>query len=266
MPGSLSVPEPSRLLSFEEIDKLTDEQLFEEIRKRGDVIRNSFLEIGKMIVALKKRHGEDFKHYGFLKNVFDHGTLSNAGYAEKVWTLYVEPGVVTEQDFEKLTFSQCRALTKSSKAGQSPEVAVLSLFPNYAKGNSAAELGRKFENYVFCLLKARHADFSWTTPRGPLERGLDFIGNYNSPQEGIQKRIGVQVKFHAATAYPTEQEWLRFLAGCFMRRVDLGLFVTTGKLTGEQGRQAHEAGVEVWQGREEINRVAKRLDLPPCPD
>ena len=65
------------------------------------------------------------------------------------------------------------------------------------------------------------------------------------------------MKLHAANNAPTEIEWLKFLAGCFARRIERALFVTSGRLTSEQHREAGEARVIVLQGRDEINRIAQ---------
>jgi hypothetical protein len=73
--------------------------------------------------------------------------------------------------------------------------------------------------------------------------------------------IGVQVKFHKASNAPTNEEWLKFLAGCFARKLDAAVFVTTGRLTGEQRREATEAKVVVVEGREEVDRLAKQFGV-----
>ena len=47
-----------------------------------------------------------------------------------------------------------------------------------------------------------------------------------------------------------------FLAGCFTRRIDRAIFVTTGCLTDEQCREASQADIIVIAGAAEIARVA----------
>jgi Restriction endonuclease len=89
------------------------------------------------------------------------------------------------------------------------------------------------------------------------ERGLDFVGN----SLGDGTCLGVQVKFHKATSKRSEKEWLSFLAGCFERRVDRAIFVTTGQLSREQRQQAAAAGVTSIEGRKEVDRVAKEFAL-----
>ena len=72
-------------------------------------------------------------------------------------------------------------------------------------------------------------------------------GTQDSPEN-----IGVQVKFHQASSAPSEREWLKFLAECFARRLDRTVFITTGRLTGEQRREAGEANIV-------LSREGKRL-------
>ncbi len=78
--------------------------------------------------------------------------------------------------------------------------------------------------------------------------------------------IGVQVKLHGPSNAPTEIEWLKFLSGCFARRVNRAMFITTGRLTGEQHREAIEASVIVLAGREEVNRICEQYSVEPFPD
>ena len=63
------------------------------------------------------------------------------------------------------------------------------------------------------------------------ERGLDFYGAGLSQDVSGHLSVGVQVKLHDPTNAPTEIEWLKFLSGCFARRVNNALFITTGRLT-----------------------------------
>jgi hypothetical protein len=63
-------------------------------------------------------------------------------------------------------------------------------------------------------------------------------------------------KLHAATNAHSQLEWLKFLAGCCSRRVDTGVFVTSGKLLAEQRREAGEAQVIVIEGKEEITGIS----------
>lgn len=94
------------------------------------------------------------------------------------------------------------------------------------------------------------------------ERGLDFIGNVlGLDNKNTVSTIGVQVKFHQSKHVPTENEWLKFLSGCFSHRVDLAIFITTGSMSGEQMRQAREASVLVIQGVDEVQRVSKQYSL-----
>ena len=72
---------------------------------------------------------------------------------------------------------------------------------------------------------------------------------------GPLQRIGVQVKFRAAQHAPTDQEWEKCLAGCTLRRIAEPVFITTGRLTSRQRRDASEAGIEVIERQDEVTRV-----------
>ena len=123
--------------------------------------------------------------------------------------------------------------------------------------------GAAFESYVLELLKKVYPDYAWYQQgiRKSRERGLDFIGTRIGNLEGCPQFIGVQVKFHAEDTAPSQLEWFKFLAGCFARRIDQAVFITTGRLTSEQRREAGEARVIVIEGREETNRIASRYNL-----
>ncbi|MBC7875948.1 MAG: restriction endonuclease [Anaerolineales bacterium] len=119
--------------------------------------------------------------------------------------------------------------------------------------------GSAFEQYTIKFLRSMYPHYTWyyQGQHKSRERGLDVIGNeLGENRSGIQS-IGVQIKFHAANTAPTNEEWLKFLAGCFARRLDSAIFVTTGRLTSEQRREAGEARVIVIEGREEIARIAQ---------
>ena len=70
------------------------------------------------------------------------------------------------------------------------------------------------------------------------------------------KTIGVQIKNHKYNNSPTDIEWLKFMAGCYVRKIDKAIFITTGRLTSNQRREAGEAKVNIIAGIEEINRIA----------
>lgn len=125
--------------------------------------------------------------------------------------------------------------------------------------------GAAFERYVEGLLKAIYPRYTWYNQgrHKRRERGLDFIGSRLGDPEDAVGSIGVQTKFHAVTNAPTEVEWLKFLAGCFARRIDRALFLTSGRLTSEQHREAGEARVIVVEGRDEITRVAREYGIRP---
>ena len=118
--------------------------------------------------------------------------------------------------------------------------------------------GDAFEQYFIRVLRAAYPNYAWYHQGRDKrrERGVDFVGNRLGDAHGEPSSIGVQVKFHSPSNAPTEREWLKFLAGCFARRLDAAVFVTTGKLTGEQRREAQEARVIVVEGRDEVSRLA----------
>ena len=118
--------------------------------------------------------------------------------------------------------------------------------------------GAAFELYVQKLLQAAYPYYAWYHQgiHKRNERGLDFIGNRIGDSGEEPKSIGVQVKFYAAKSAPTQLEWLKFLSGCFARRVETAIFITTGRLTGEQRREAQEARITIIEGREEISRLS----------
>ena len=60
---------------------------------------------------------------------------------------------------------------------------------------------------------------------------------------------------------PTKEEWLKHLAGCFVRTIDKAIFITTGKLTSEQRREAGEAKITIIEGKEELDRIAKEYKI-----
>lgn len=120
---------------------------------------------------------------------------------------------------------------------------------------------RAFEHYVLGLMRLMYPRYFWYHQgvHTRHERGLDLIGTRfpdEAPRVPARDKIGVQVKLHDATRAPSSEEWCKFLAGCFARQIDLGIFVTTGCLSGEQRREASEAGIIVIAGVDEIARVA----------
>jgi hypothetical protein len=124
--------------------------------------------------------------------------------------------------------------------------------------------GEAFELYILNLLKAIYPYYVWYHQGNHKkhERGLDFIGDRIGHSKDDPKSIGVQVKFHAEKYTPTQIEWLKFLSGCFARRVESAIFITTGRLSAEQRREAGEANVIVVESREEVTRLAALYQIP----
>ena len=123
--------------------------------------------------------------------------------------------------------------------------------------------GAAFELYVLRLLKELYPYYTWyhQGQHKSSERGLDFIGSQIGRMENRAEFIGVQVKFHSQTTAPSALEWSKFLAGCFARRVDQAVFITSGRLTSDQRREAGEARVVVIEGRDEITRIASLYNI-----
>jgi len=119
--------------------------------------------------------------------------------------------------------------------------------------------GTILEKYILGLLKEMHPYYSWFHQglQKNNERGLDLIANRIGEKQSDYKTIGVQIKNHKETSAPTKEEWLKFLAGCFVRHIEEVIFITTGKLTSEQRREAGEAKITVIEGIDELNRIAK---------
>lgn len=123
--------------------------------------------------------------------------------------------------------------------------------------------GHAFERYVLRLLRVIYPEYAWYHQgiHKQHERGLDLLGTRMRAEAGQPSVVGVQVKYHATDNAPAEKEWLKFLAGCFARRVDFAMFFTTGRLTGDQRREAAEAQVAVIEGEEELARLASHHGL-----
>jgi hypothetical protein len=125
--------------------------------------------------------------------------------------------------------------------------------------------GAAFERWVLSLLRATYPYYAWYEQgrHKAHERGLDFVGTRLGDVNSEPRSIGVQVKLHQPNNAPTQDEWLKFLAGCFARRVESAIFVTTGRLTGSQRREAQEAKVIVLEGADEISRLARLHRVDP---
>lgn len=119
--------------------------------------------------------------------------------------------------------------------------------------------GALFEKYCLGLLKIIYPYYSWFHQgiQKNNERGLDLIAEKIGEIKTEYKSIGVQIKNHKESSSPTEKEWLKFLAGCFVRHIDKAIFITTGRLTSEQRREAGEGKIMIIEGIEELNRLAK---------
>jgi hypothetical protein len=122
--------------------------------------------------------------------------------------------------------------------------------------------GALFEKYCLGLLKRIYPYYSWFHQgvQKNNERGLDLIAEKIGEIRTEYKSLGVQIKNHKESTSPTEKEWLKFLAGCFVRRIDKAIFITTGRLTSEQRREAGEGKIMIMEGVDELNRLAQEYD------
>lgn len=133
--------------------------------------------------------------------------------------------------------------------------------PVGATTTSPSPTTRAFEHYVLGLMHLVHPRYFWCHQgaRTRHEQGLDLIGTrFPDPAPRAPEQIGVQVRLHDPLHAPYDEEWDRFFAGCFTRKIDLAIFVTTGCLTGAQRREASEAGVVVIAGHAEIAHLADK--------
>ena len=121
--------------------------------------------------------------------------------------------------------------------------------------------GALFEKYCLGLLKIIYPYYSWFHQgiQKNNERGLDLIAEKIGEIRTEYKSIGVQIKNHKESSSPTEKEWLKFLAGCFVRQIDKAIFITTGRLTSEQRREAGEGKIMIIEGIGELNRLAREF-------
>src|SRR5262249_25935555 len=103
------------------------------------------------------------------------------------------------------------ALETTVNVETSAEEAALS---NSAQGNA-------FELWILKALRKFYPHYAWYHQGRAKrdERGLDFVASRIGDAREEDRSIGVQVKFHKATNAPTSMEWLKFLSGCFARRV-----------------------------------------------
>ena len=124
--------------------------------------------------------------------------------------------------------------------------------------------GALFEKYCLDLLKVIYPFYSWFHQgiQKNNERGLDLIAEKIGEVNSEYRSLGVQIKNHQENSSPTEKEWLKFMAGCFVRHIDKAVFITTGRLSSEQRREAGEAKILIIEGIDELHRIAKKYGQP----
>ena len=79
--------------------------------------QSAFINMGKLYRGISAGLTVRQTIYGELRKVgVKDGTISNAGYASKVFDL-VEAKILTEADFDKFTFADCLSIVRSMSAG-----------------------------------------------------------------------------------------------------------------------------------------------------
>ena len=123
-----------------------------------------------------------------------------------------------------------------------------------------------FEQAVLTLVKRMYQHYAWYHQgrHKKNERGLDLIGTPVGEEYADRPTIGVQVKLHATNNCPTDGEWLKFFAGCFVRSINQAIFVTTGRLSGNQRREAGEAKVIVIEGIQNLTDLCSSFGMDPA--
>ncbi|MDR0515611.1 MAG: restriction endonuclease [Fibromonadaceae bacterium] len=221
-------------LVFKEMVKYPDGLTIKDIYK----IVND--ELAKKSQILSKPAGEKSLR-ALISNSYERDGFIYPFEEGKNWRLTNEGKKIVEQQGK-----QGEKVTNSKTGGEETEI------PNVVKG-------ALLEKYVLGLLKEMHPYYSWfhQGEQKNNERGLDLtakkIGEGNSKHE----TIGVQIKNYKETSVLVKEEWTKFLAGCFVRRLEEAIFITTGRLSSDQRREAGEAKITVIEGINELNRIAK---------
>lgn len=190
----------------------------------------------------------------------DQGKASLRFFVNKV---AVQAGLVYPHDKSNPGWRLTQAGKEYAKSDIANEITVNTDTNEEELTQSNSARGLAFELYSYELLKVMYPSFVWHHQglHKLDERGLDFIGDRLGENQSEINSIGVQVKFHKDKNSPTQMEWLKFLSGCFARRVDSAIFITTGRLSSSQYREAREANVIVIQGKEEVTRLANQNNI-----
>ena len=99
----------------------------------------------------------------------------------------------------------------------------------------------EFQNLVAALLRGMGYYIPFIAPKGK-DGGIDIIA-YQDPLGVNVPRIKVQVKHKPDTAIPVDE--IRSLVGVINKEGDVGLFVTSGRFTGEAERVARESRIHI---------------------
>ena len=138
----------SPILSIQQIEQLTDQQLLQRIGERIAQVRSAFIEIGKLIVIWKVRHGD-----GAIKRLqtdlnLPKATLDNARHTARIWEQFVVGGYLTEDQFDRLRWMQVLRLEGLAKEGANLALAVEDTLRRRSITNNSSLNGQAFEDYI----------------------------------------------------------------------------------------------------------------------
>lgn len=187
--------------------------------------------------------------------------LSEAGQAyirHRVNQTAVSAGLIEPHDPDRPGWRITPEGRESARQGPCLEAVVRVATGRQEQSATNAASGLAFERYVLELLKLMYRRYAWYHQgvHRREQRGIDLLGSRLGDEQTGPRTVGAQVKHHGDGRSLAPAEWRSFLAGVAARRLDQALFVTTGRLTGEQRREAHEAEVIVIEGRDEVTRIA----------
>lgn len=129
-PLTASIAVVVSVLSMEEIKALPREVQCAKFAERDQAAQRAFSEMGKLRRAIEPQLKKGETLYGVLRKLgVKDGTISNAGYGAEAFAL-VEAGHLAEAEFDRLTFSECLAIsrasgTKSKRKMTGEEIAIL---------------------------------------------------------------------------------------------------------------------------------------------
>lgn len=97
---------------------------------------------------------------------------------------------------------------------------------------------------------------------GEAPRGLDFVGTRVHADTRAPNTIGIHVHCAKADTFLSQDVWRQFLAESFICRLDHAIFITTGRISPAQWKEATQARVTIIEGVEQLQRIADTLEMP----